>query len=281
MNYELVNVLRPETDNWKKQSDRAFNNKSTLITLAPDPFLEKKRRDNYHNIINVVDFVTKRSANYQGSLFFDKVPTVAGAEIFMNIDGVITLVKDGDTIGVMRTFPNTRRLVQDVTYFNVDQTRDVTEEYTFTGQLYSNIFYYKNEIQEIAFFDDNQNVRLRFHFYLGSINFITVENPITHEVEEKYGSLAEFQAAQIAKIVNKNDTVGITYLGLELDALAKTKSENTLYLEESAFEGDNLKGNLQLIIENRIPYIQKVIVNREDYEKMVALKVDISKVSSV
>lgn len=90
--------------------------------------------------------------------------------------------------------------------------------------------------------------------------------------------MMEFQATQVAEIVNENDTVGITYLGLELDALAKTKSENTLYLEEPAFDNDQLKGNLQLILNGQISYIHKVVVSAEDYKKMLAKGIDMSKV---
>ncbi|TLQ04822.1 hypothetical protein FEZ51_04075 [Pediococcus stilesii] len=278
MNYELVNVMRADTDNWKEQKKRAIKNKSALITLAPDPVLGRKRQEDFSNAVNIIDLVVGRTVDKEGSLFFDKAPTIEGAQIFMNPDGFISIIKNGETVGSMRTFPNTRRLVQDITYFNADGTRDLVEEYTFDGKLYSNIFYYKSEIQEIEFFDDDQNVRLRFHFYLGNINLITVEDPKTHVVEKTYKNMMEFQATQVAEIVNENDTVGITYLGLELDALAKTKSENTLYLEEPAFDNDQLKGNLQLILNGQISYIHKVVVSAEDYKKMLIKGIDMSKV---
>lgn len=40
--------------------------------------------------------------------------------------------------------------------------------------------------------------------------------------------MSQFQAAQVAKIVKPEDEVGITYLGVELDALKDTQSKNTL-----------------------------------------------------
>jgi hypothetical protein len=280
MNYELVNVLRADTENWKHQKQRAQESNSKLITLAPDPFFLRKHENDYSTMINVVDTVTKRTYDQQQSLFFNKVPTVAGAQIFMNADGVTSIIKNGERIGKLRLFPGTRRLVQDVTYYNGDGTRDLIEEYTFDGQLYSNIFYYQDQVQEIAFFDNQQNVRLRFHFYEGSLNLITIENPVTHEVTEKYDSMAQFQAAQVAKIVGPEDHVGIGYLGIELDALSKTKSTNTLYLDEPAFDGDQLKGNLKLIIENNISYIQQVVVRPEDYQRMLEQGIDVTKVKA-
>lgn len=79
-----------------------------------------------------------------------------GAEIIMNRDGVITIVKDGVTIGEMRVFPRSRRLVQDIKFFNVDGTRDMVEEYTFDGKLFSNLFYFNDNVQEIDFFDNGR-----------------------------------------------------------------------------------------------------------------------------
>lgn len=252
MNYELVSALRPGTDNWESQKERAKKNDSTLITLFPEPLFVRLRKEEYPKIINIVDYVTKRTYDENSSLFFDKVDTVEGVEIIMNRDGVITLVKEGAVIGEMRVFPRSRRLVQDIKFFNADGTRDMVEEYTFDGKLFSNIFYFKDNVQEIDFFDDNRDVRLRFFFYEGAMNLITVENPKTRKIIEQYDNMSQFQAAQVAKIVKPGDKVGITYLGIELDALKDTQSENTLYLEEPAFDGDQLKGNLKLIMEDEI-----------------------------
>ena len=278
MNYELVSVLRSGTDNWKAQKERAEKNNSTLITLFPDPFFVRLRKEEYPTMINIVDYVTKRTYDESSSLFFDKVDTVEGAEIIMNRDGVITLVKEGVIIGEMRVFARSRRLVQDIKFFNADGSRDMVEEYTFDGKLFSNIFYFEDNIQEIDFFNDNRDVRLRFYFYEGSITLITVENPKTKEVIEKYDNMSQFQAAQVAKIVKPEDEVGITYLGVELDALKDTQSKNTLYLEEPAFDGDQVKGNLKLIMEDEIDYVQRVVVSSEDYQKMLDLGLDVSKV---
>lgn len=55
MNYELVSVLRVETDNWKQQKQRAINNNSKVITLLPDPFFTRYKKEEYENMMNIVD----------------------------------------------------------------------------------------------------------------------------------------------------------------------------------------------------------------------------------
>lgn len=281
MNYELVSVLRVETDNWKQQKQRAINNNSKVITLLPDPFFTRYKKEAYGNMMNIVDYVTKRTYNEDNSLFFDKVPMIDGAEIFMNADGIISIIKNGVRIGEIRTFPQSRRLVQDVTYFNDDGTKDMVEEYTFDGSIFSNIYYYEDRVQEIDFTNNDGQVCLRFYFYEGEMNLITVVDPTTNAVLETYDNMIQFQKAQLQKIVGPEDQINISYLGMELDVLEKTKSKNTLYLEESAFDGSKVKGNLKLIMDDQIQYVQQAVVKHEDYDQMVDQGLNVSKVRYV
>lgn len=281
MNYELVSVLRVETDNWKQQKQRAINNNSKVITLLPDPFFTRYKKEEYENMMNIVDYVTKRTYDEKNSLFFDKVPMIDGAEIFMNADGIISIIKNGVRIGEMRTFPQSRRLVQDVTYFNDDRTKDMVEEYTFDGSIFSNIYYYEDRVQEIDFTNNDGQVCLRFYFYEGEMNLITVVDPTTNAVLESYDNMIQFQKAQLQKIVGPEDQINISYLGMELDVLEKTKSKNTLYLEESAFDGSKVKGNLKLIMDDQIQYVQQAVVKHEDYDQMVDQGLNVSKVRYV
>lgn len=281
MNYELVSVLRVETDNWKQQKQRAINNNSKVITLLPDPFFTRYKKEEYENMMNIVDYVTKRTYDEKNSLFFDKVPMIDGAEIFMNADGIISIIKNGVRIGEMRTFPQSRRLVQDVTYFNDDGTKDMVEEYTFDGSIFSNIYYYEDRVQEIDFTNNDGQVCLRFYFYEGEMNLITVVDPTTNVALESYDNMIQFQKAQLQKIVGPEDQINISYLGMELDVLEKTKSKNTLYLEESAFDGSKVKGNLKLIMDDQIQYVQQAVVKHEDYDQMVDQGLNVSKVRYV
>lgn len=281
MNYELVSVLRVETDNWKQQKQQAINNNSKVITLLPDPFFTRYKKEEYENMMNIVDYVTKRTYDEKNSLFFDKVPMIDGAEIFMNADGIISIIKNGVRIGEMRTFPQSRRLVQDVTYFNDDGTKDMVEEYTFDGSIFSNIYYYEDRVQEIDFTNNDGQVCSRFYFYEGEMNLITVVDPTTNAVLESYDNMIQFQKAQLQKIVGPEDQINISYLGMELDVLEKTKSKNTLYLEESAFDGSKVKGNLKLIMDDQIQYVQQAVVKHEDYDQMVDQGLNVSKVRYV
>ncbi|MGY4789228.1 hypothetical protein ACXDFG_00360 [Pediococcus pentosaceus] len=281
MNYELVSVLRVETDNWKQQKQRAINNNSKVITLLPDPFFTRYKKEEYENMMNIVDYVTRRTYDEKNSSFFDKVPMIDGAEIFMNADGIISIIKNGVRIGEMRTFPQSRRLVQDVTYFNDDGTKDMVEEYTFDGSIFSNTYYYEDRVQEIDFTNNDGQVCLRFYFYEGEMNLITVVDPTTNVVLESYDNMIQFQKAQLQKIVGPEDQINISYLGMELDVLEKTKSKNTLYLEESAFDGSKVKGNLKLIMDDQIQYVQQAVVKHEDYDQMVDQGLNVSKVRYV
>ncbi|GEK29086.1 hypothetical protein [Furfurilactobacillus siliginis] len=279
MNYELVSVLRPGDANWLKQKARLNENEGTLITLAPDPFYLQKRETDCANMINLVDYVTKRTYHPEKHLFFSKVPTVTGSDIFLEEDGTVSVIANGETIGQVSLFPNTRRLVQSIVYFNSDGTRDFMEEYTFDGQLFSRLFYYENAVQQICFFNDQQRVVLRFYFYQGVINLVTVEDPQTQEITEQFDSITDFYKAQVAKIVTTADTVGISYLGMELDALQETQSDNRFYLEEKPVDDQgNMLGNLQLILTNQITSVKEVVIDEEWRDVIAKTGVDQKKI---
>ena len=55
MNYELVSVLRVETDNWKQQRQRAINNNSKVITLLPDPFFTRYKKEEHDEYCRLRD----------------------------------------------------------------------------------------------------------------------------------------------------------------------------------------------------------------------------------
>lgn len=279
MKYELVTALRTGTDNWLNQKKRLEENQGTLITLSPDPFLMEQRRDEFPRIINAIDFATKRKYDRDQYLFFNKVPTVDGAEIFLEKDGQYSIIKDGTIIAKMRVFPNTRRHVKDVTYVNADGSQDYIEEYTFDGQLFSRLFYYEDKVQQICFFNSDERVVVRFHFYEGSINLVTTEDPETGNVTQKYDSLADFYNAQVKQIVTEKDEVEISYFGMELDGLQGTTSANTLYLDESPFDDSGrVKGNLGLVLNDDITDIQHVNVDTKWKNELIKSGVSLDKV---
>lgn len=74
----------------------------------------------------------------------------------MNEDGSISIVHEGEDIGREFLFPDTRRAAQDIRYNNPDGSMDYIEEYAADGSLFSNIFYFNNEIQELVFYDPQE-----------------------------------------------------------------------------------------------------------------------------
>lgn len=263
MNYEVINVLHPEASVFKAQKERLERKKSTLITLAPDPETSRKQQQAGLKTINIVNYVTGLTADPNTFMFFNQAPVVDGAEIFMNQAREIDIIKDGQRIGAVRTYNNSRRLVNSVTYFNQDGSKDFVEEYAYDGKLFSRLYYDDGKVQQILFYNDDQNVVLTYYFYEQQVNLVTVEDPRVHKVIEKYNNLNEFLTAKVAEIVTVNDQVGILYLGVELSVLSQTESVNTLYPGESPLdENGQVRGNLHAILNNQIQYVQHVVVDQ-------------------
>lgn len=264
MLYELTNVIRPETANWQQQRARLQQSGGQVITLAPNPgFSGLLAREGVQGH-NLIDWVTKRTYQLGRYLYFNQIPTVMDAEIFMNQDRTISLISEGDVIGEVELYANTRRAVKSVTYLNADGGRDFIEEYTFDGQLFSRLFYDRNAVQEICFYDNQQRPIVRYYFYNRQLNLVTIEDPTTREVTVQYDTQLDFMRDQLAQRLTANDQVHISYLGLELSVLAKTPSRNTLYLTEAPLDdAGQVKGNLRAILTDDIGYVQQVVVSAE------------------
>lgn len=82
----------------------------------------------------------------------------------MNEDRSISVINDGDEIGQVVTYPETRRHVKEVNYLNRDGTTDLIEEYADDGALYSNIHFFNDAVQEIDFFDSQQHPIVQYFF---------------------------------------------------------------------------------------------------------------------
>ncbi|KRM87289.1 hypothetical protein FD19_GL001447 [Lacticaseibacillus thailandensis DSM 22698 = JCM 13996] len=242
-----------------------------MLTLAPMPGFSGVLAAEQVQGINLVDQITSRTYDPDGYRFFNDVPVPTNTEIFMNEDGSISLIHEGIEIGKEFLYANTRRRAQDVRYHNLDGTMDYVEEYAFDGNRFSNLFYYNNELQEMVFYDNAGNARLRFFYYGGALNFITIEDPQTHKVQTKYNTQLDFYAHELAKIVGPQDTVTITYLGVELDAVAQSPAHNVLEMVESPLDDTGaVRGNLAGILQDEIPYIQEVRMTRADRDAVVA-----------
>lgn len=280
MDYELVSTIKPADKIWQSQKQRLNETNGKVISLSPSPNFNHLKHSEGVEGINILDALTKREYHPDNFLFFNKIPTAAAAEVFMNEDRTISVINDGDEIGQVTTYPETRRHVKEVKYLNSDGTTDFIEEYTDDGQLYSNIFFFNDKVHEINFYNSKQLPIVQYFFYEGKINLVVVRDPATGKVSTKHSSLIQFLADQVAAEVTENDRVAISYMGLELFALAKTQSRNVLYLTESPFTNTGgIKGNLLSILENKISYIKEVKMSREHYNKLVGKNVCLDKVT--
>ncbi|MCM0599491.1 hypothetical protein [Periweissella fabalis] len=271
MNYELLNIINTGDKIWATSKVRMEKNQGTVVMLAPSPTLGKIVEQENIKITSLIDQLTER-LEYKSSkegFFFNNFPTVDLAEITMNRDGSISIINDGLTIGEVYTYPNSRRIVKEVRYLNTKGELDYIEEYASDGFLFSNLFYTRNEIQEIDFYDENQFAAVRYFFYQGNLNYIRVYDVKTKQLVATYENNAEFYQDQLAKLVGPKDTIGINYMGIELLALKKTNSQNTLYLNEDPIdESGHIKGNLYQIFTNEIEYVQHVVLSEEMANKI-------------
>lgn len=236
MHYELVTVIRPNDRIWMTQKSR-IKEGNQVLSISPSPNFQAMLQKEAVQGINILDQVTQRSHDPETFLFFNQVPTAYCTEVYMNEDRTISLITDGDEIGKVSLYPMTRRHVKEVRYFYPDGTIDFIEEYAADGKLFSTIYYCNDQVQEIAFFNDQQQSILNYYFYQGAINLVTIRDTATLKVTQKFNTTLDFIREQLALRLTENDTVGISYMGLELFALATSNSRNTLYLEESPLDG--------------------------------------------
>ncbi|CAH0416293.1 hypothetical protein KAR50_05025 [Periweissella fabaria] len=271
MNYELLNIIYTGNKIWADSKKRITANNGTALMLAPSPSIGLIQEQENIPVTSLIDQLTGRvkyNSTKEG-YFFNDFPKIDLASITMNRDGSISAINDGVTVAQVSTYPNTRRIVKEVRYLTASGDTDYIEEYTNDGFLYSNLFYTRNEIQEIDFYDENQFAVVRYFFYEGNLNYIRVYNAKTKQFEAEYNNNAEFYVAQLAKLVGPKDTIGINYMGIELIALEQTTSDNTLYLNEDPLdETGHLKGNLSQILTNQIKYVQHVVMSEEMANKI-------------
>lgn len=269
MNYELLNTIDVGADIWPTVKKRVKKNHATVLTLAAFPAYGGILAKEGLKGVNIVDLVTKRTYHADNYRFFNRVRVPYTAKVEMNDDQSINIIYEGEPIAREFLFPNARRATQDVRFNNSDGTLDYIEEYAADGTLFSNIFYTNNQIQEIVFYDLKERPVLRYYYYENNINYITIEDPVSHKVQTSYDTLPAFLQDQVAKLVDPEDTVTFSYLGIELESLMKTKSHNIIQMAEPPLdESHNLRGNLRAILTNDIPYVQEVRMSLADFQQL-------------
>lgn len=280
MNYELVTVINPDNMVWQLARQRMIDDKSQVLSIFPSPDFAKLKQDAGVQGFNLFDLLTKRTYDLTQSMFFNQAPVPSLAEIFMNEDFSISILHEGDEIGTLELFPNTRRLVKSIHYLHGNGDKDYVAEYTIDGKLFSEIFYFNNKPQEIHFYNEKHIPIISYYFYEGRLSYVTLNDEETGEMVTGFNSLEEFIADQLSKILTINDRVTISYLGIELTALSKTTSYNILHLTESPLDdAGNVKGNLLAILNGNIRYIHEVSMSLEYKQLLIKKGVSVAKVS--
>lgn len=282
MNYELINGVSPQSPAWPTFKQWAKEENAPFIVLQPLPGLLGVAKKQDIQLRSVIDFVTKRRYAKDSYRFFNEAPVPDGAEIFMSGDGVISIIYEGEIIGYVTTYANTRRAVKQIDYLNPDQTKDFTEEYAYDGNQYSNLFYYDNTLQQIQFLNNDGQIVVREYLYDGMINMITIEDPITGKVVTQYDDLTRFLTATVAKMVTAHDTVRIHYMGVELNVLKDSPAHNVLRLAEAPFDDQGtVRGFLLMILKDEINYVQEVEMSRAAYQALTVQNIPLEKATII
>ncbi|MCT2909358.1 hypothetical protein EFT87_11925 [Schleiferilactobacillus harbinensis] len=282
MNYELINGVSPQSPAWPTFKQWAKEENAPFIVLQPLPGLLGVAKEQDIQLRSVIDFVTKRRYAKDSYRFFNEAPVPDGAEIFMSGDGVISIIYEGEIIGYVTTYANTRRAVKQIDYLNPDQTKDFTEEYAYDGNQYSNLLYYDNTLQQIQFLNNDGQIVVREYLYDGMINMITIEDPITGKVVTQYDDLTRFLTATVAKMVTAHDTVRIHYMGVELNVLKDSPAHNVLRLAEAPFDDQGtVRGFLLMILKDEINYVQEVEMSRAAYQALTVQNIPLEKATII
>lgn len=151
-----MRIIEPNSFIWEKQKKRIHEQQGQVITITPCSTFNQVIKTEKVSGFNLIDVVTQRHYNSKGFLFVNQIPTIFTAEIFMNDNWILSIIHGGDEVGIVKLYPNTRRLVQSVEYLNQDGTIDFIEEYADDWTLFSNIFFHENKAERIDFVSSNQ-----------------------------------------------------------------------------------------------------------------------------
>ncbi|WEV43359.1 hypothetical protein OZX56_07605 [Lactobacillus sp. ESL0684] len=280
MDYELINqVNNLGGDILAAIKKRAQKNNGQLLCLTSMPNMRNFLQENGLSGTTLIDHITKRTYDPKSYRYFNEVNIPSRDYVQMQKDGSVFVDDQGVFIAQEYLFPNTRRATQDIRYLNPDGSYDFIEEYASDGSVYSHLYYANGQLQEIEFVDMQGQPIIRYFYYEGMLNFITVEDPKEHEVIAKYDNLLDFYIDQLGQMMTEDDTVNINFLGIELDSLRATKSHNHFYLNEDPVdENGQVRGNLSGILENNIPYIESVKMNNKAYKKLKKEKATLKKI---
>ncbi|WEV51817.1 hypothetical protein OZX69_03715 [Lactobacillus sp. ESL0731] len=283
MDYELINEVNSLGDNVLKEiKARLKKSNGQLLCLTSMPNMRNFLQANGINGTTLIDHITGRTYDPKSYRYFNEINVPSMDYVQMQKDGSLFVDDQGIFIAREYMFPNTRRAAQDIRYLNPDGSYDYIEEYASDGKVYSHLYYANGKLEEIEFVNMQGQPVIRYFYYEGNLNFITVEDPEKHEVISRYNNLLDFYVDQLNKMMTKKDTVNINFLGIELTALQNTKSHNQFYLSEDPIDNDGeVRGNLASILKDTIPYINTVKMNKTAYKKLRHATVPLKKAEIV
>lgn len=269
MNYEMAPTLNPDSPTWAAMVASVQKTDGKMLGLLSQPGLRLVLQKAAVSGTNIIDLVTGRTIDPDSYLFFNQVPVPTGSKVIINDDWTVSVIYNGDEIAQEKWFQGTRRSVRELKYLNADGTTDYLEEYAADGKLHSTLYYDDGKLQEIAFCDDAQRVVLQYFFYEGKLNFVTVTNPDSGQVESRYATMNDFLIETLADFLKPQDTVVIRYMARELTVLRRSRSYNILVLSEPPRdESGQIRGNLAAILNNEIDWIHEVRVSPAYYEDL-------------
>lgn len=282
MNYELINGVMTNTPAWTHFKTWAQSENAPFIVLQPLPGLLGVEKEQGVRLRSVIDYVTRRRYTKGAYRFFDEAPVPDIAQIYGSSDGFTNIIYEGETIGQITTYANTRRALKQIDYLNPDGTKDLTEEYAYDGNQYSNLLYYGNVLQQIQFLNNAGQVVLRQYLYDGQINLVTVEDPVTANVQKRFDDWPSFLSAAVGEMVTAHDVVRVHYMGQEMTALTHSPAHNILRLAESPFdEKGQVRGFLLMILKDEIKYIQEVELSKAAYHALALQNIPVDKATIV
>lgn len=284
MRYEIVNGVHTNSPYWKQEKAVLQENKLTLLSIESAPnFAGTMKQEGIKKAVNLYDHITRRTYHTDDYLFFNRAPVPDGANILLSTDSHIAVKVHGDEIGEITMYPNTNRAVKQITYLNRDGSYDYIEEYATDGKQFTQLLYEaKSRPQEFQFLDLEGRPVIRYYYYEGNLNYVTLEDPDTGKLLDHWDNLNEFVARQTAEMVKQQDEVTCCYMGTEMMALRYTKSHNSLWLSESPFDDqDSVRGNLMGILNGDIKYIQEVKMTESAYNALALRNIPLDKAKIV
>lgn len=266
MKIELVNnLIFAHYQGIKWQIDQVNDQKSDQLWVATShPDLLKLVQKLGLDPKKVYDIQANRyleeNFNNQNELYWSDLKLPNNAQRIVNDDWTISIFDQGQEIGRMKWFENSNRIVEEVSWLDIDGVLNRKETYQRDGQLFSVTYYNENEPLQIDYYFGLGQLKLTEFFYQNNINFV-----------KDYGRNIESDNPDdyIKKVLDADshgNQYTITMMGRELKF---APDRSTLKLPYSVIGEDNLViPNLSNLINSKQTNIEKIIVDSKTYSRL-------------